>query len=374
WAILVGISQYQQPNLNLAYADRDADVLYEFLRTPSGGNFEADHILKLTNQQATTANVTQALRTFLKKPAREDIVLLYFSCHGSPDPERPENVYLITYDTKPNDISGTALPMREIDLCLKETLQVERVIILADTCHSGAIAGRIGRKAIKQAEIINRYLQEVSSSRAGIALLTSAEANEISWEDQKWGGGHGVFTYYLLEGMKGAASGSDGFVRVGQLFEYVREQVKQATNHSQHPAIGTNPFDRNLPIAITTELENEISSNDNPTSLSDLKTLNPLNFYTLPTASNFKQETSISSEHPSSPSITQRRHLEQQLKEQQQEYDYLTEQIKFLNQSEKTEDLTPKQHFRLQQQISEAEQKRDEIAQSVDQLEKRLSL
>ena len=250
WAILVGISQYQQQTLNLTYADRDAEALYAFLRTPSGGSFKADHMLKLINQQATTANITQALRTFLKKPAPEDLVLLYFSCHGSPDFERPENVYLITYDTNPNDISGTALPMREIDLSLQETLQAERVIILADTCHSGAIGGGIGRKALKKAEMLNRYLQEISASRDGIALLTSAEANEVSWEDSKWGGGHGVFTHYLLEGMKGEASGADRVVRVGQLFEYVREQVKQATNYSQHPAIGTNPFDRNLPIAI----------------------------------------------------------------------------------------------------------------------------
>lgn len=84
----------------------------------------------------------------------------------------------------------------------------------------------------------------------GIALLTSAEANEVALEDEKWGGGHGVFTYYLLEGMRGKAESSkDGIVSVGELFEYVRESVRKTTDNKQHPAIGTTLFDRNLPLA-----------------------------------------------------------------------------------------------------------------------------
>jgi hypothetical protein len=38
---------------------------------------------------------------------------------------------------------------------------------------------------------------------------------------------------------------------VGELFDYVRDQVKKATLNQQHPVIGTNPFDRRLPMAIT---------------------------------------------------------------------------------------------------------------------------
>jgi len=114
WAIVVGISRYQHERLNLKYAHRDAEELYKLLQTPSGGGFEADHIVKLIDEEATTAKVTRALRSFLKKPAKEDIVLIYFACHGSPDLDRPGIVYLLTHDTDPEDISGTALPMREI--------------------------------------------------------------------------------------------------------------------------------------------------------------------------------------------------------------------------------------------------------------------
>jgi tetratricopeptide (TPR) repeat protein len=256
WAIIVGISKYQHAGMNLKWAHRDAEELYQLLLTPAGGSFAADHVQLLVDAQATAQAISRALRSFLKKPAKDDVVLIYFACHGGPDPDRPNNLYLLTHDTDPDDIAGTALPMREIDLSLRENLLAERVVILADTCHSAGIGGGIGRRsATVDAGVVNAYLDALSAARGGLALLTSAEASETSQEDARWGGGHGVFTHYLLEGMRGAADGfnqpRDGKVAVGELFDYVRHQVQQATGNSQHPAIGSNPFDRDLPLAIT---------------------------------------------------------------------------------------------------------------------------
>lgn len=257
WAIIVGISEYKHSDWNLRFADRDAETFAQLLQTDSGGGFNPEYICQLINQDATTQNLTKALRSFLQQPAREDLVVVYLACHGSPDINRPENVYLLTHDTDPVDIAGTALPMREINLALTENLLAEKVIVLADTCHSAAIGNSSGRRSTQdQATVVNRYLQEVSKAKNGMALITSAEANEASFEDVKWGGGHGVFTYYLLEGMRGAADrNKNGIISVGELFEYVRENVKQATAHQQHPVIGTSAFDRNLPISVNPNVE-----------------------------------------------------------------------------------------------------------------------
>jgi tetratricopeptide (TPR) repeat protein len=255
WAILVGISKYKHEEWNLKYAHRDAEELYKLIQTASGGGFEANRIEKLINEEATTRNVTRALRGFLTQPAKEDLVLIYFACHGGPDPRRPKLLYLLTHDTDPKDISGTALRMDEIERSLRDYLLAERVVIIADTCHSAAIGATGGRDIGNTAEITNRYLEEVSKAKRGVALLTSAEASERALEDERWDGGHGVFTYFLLKGMKGEADGhrqpKDGKVTVGELFEYVRESVRNATNDQQHPAIGTAEFDRNLLMAVT---------------------------------------------------------------------------------------------------------------------------
>ncbi len=242
WALIVGISTYQHERWNLKYAHRDAEALYDLIHKPSGGGFDDKHICKLINEQATTRNVYRALRTFLKGPKAEDVVLIYLACHGAPDPDLPENVYLITYDTDPDDISGTAVPMREIDLSLQENLKAERTIIIADACHSGVLGGK-GLRSADETAPVNRYLQSLSESQAGGALLTSARSNETSREDEKWGEGHGVFTYYLLKGMEGEADRNpkNGIVTVGELFDYVWEKVREATDGKQNPYTGPGP-------------------------------------------------------------------------------------------------------------------------------------
>ena len=262
WAVLVGISTYRDPALNLQFADRDATELRELLVTPEGGGFDPAHVKLLINEEATTAAVTRAVRGFLLEAVPEDLVLLFVACHGGPDPRRPAGpLYLYTHDTDRLDVAGTAFPMDDIDNALRQLIQAQRVVIVADTCHSAAMAGPRTRASVT-AETTNRYLDAMAQAKGGVALLTSAEAAEASQEDARWGGGHGVFTHHLLEGMRGAADGhgagvKDGIVSVGELFEYVREQVQRDTDGTQHPAIGTTAFDRRMPMAVTGDLQVE---------------------------------------------------------------------------------------------------------------------
>ena len=108
WAIIIGISKYKDDRLHLKYAHHDAQELYNLITKSSGGGFKKDHIIKLINEEATYSNINKALRSFLKKPAKDDLVLIYFACHGSPDLDRPNYVYLLPYDTEIDDISGTS--------------------------------------------------------------------------------------------------------------------------------------------------------------------------------------------------------------------------------------------------------------------------
>src|SRR6478752_3797524 len=107
WALIVGISNYANTSLNLKFAARDASALRETLLEPTAGAFPEDHVLALVDAEATLANLWKALRTFLKKPAEDDLVMLFFACHGMRDRDRPDDLYLLPHDTDPGDISGT---------------------------------------------------------------------------------------------------------------------------------------------------------------------------------------------------------------------------------------------------------------------------
>ncbi|MGR3218409.1 MAG: PEGA domain-containing protein, partial [Candidatus Anammoxibacter sp.] len=65
-----------------------------------------------------------------------------------------------------------------------------------------------------------------------------------------WGDGHGAFTWFLLEGLKGkadVAGNYNGIVTITEAFDYLESKVRRATQNAQHPAI-TGDFDNNLPL------------------------------------------------------------------------------------------------------------------------------
>jgi uncharacterized caspase-like protein len=83
--------------------------------------------------------------------------------------------------------------------------------------------------------LVNQYLERYAS-KGQRAVITASDISESSFEDAKWGDGHGVFTYYLLRGLKGEADANhDGVVTAGELFNYLERSVRQATDGKQNP-------------------------------------------------------------------------------------------------------------------------------------------
>jgi hypothetical protein len=239
FAVVIGISHYVKSDgqiNDLQFADRDATAMLEFLKTPAGGGVTDDDSLLLLNGDATTQSIRHALFSFLTKPQEQDTVVIYIAGHGAPDPLDPRNLYLLTADSKPDDMGGTAFPMWQLQDVFERVLKAKRVLTFADTCHSYGFSGaRTGPGAKRANNLVNQYLQRYAS-KGQRAVITASDISESSFEDVKWGDGHGVFTYYLLQGLKGAADlNHDGTVTAGELFAYLKQSVPQATGGKQNP-------------------------------------------------------------------------------------------------------------------------------------------
>lgn len=253
WAVVIGLSRYQHAAKgipNLRYADRDARAFYEFLKTPQGGAFTEDHIRFLTDEQATYPRVREALFDFLRQPIKEDLVIIFYAGHGVPEPGNPKNLYLLTYDSDPEHLASTAFPMWDLETTLTRFVKAERVLVLTDACHSAGVGAELTTRSDSPQNLINRYLQELSRTGTGRAIFTASEANELSQESERWGGGHGVFTHFLLESLSGNGdTNDDGIVTLGEAMDYVSEHVRRATHNAQHPATSGH-FDRSMPLAV----------------------------------------------------------------------------------------------------------------------------
>ena len=264
WAVVVGISDYANPDIpDLKYAHRDAQVFYDFLRSPNGGAFPDDHIRLLTNSNATLANVRSAIFDFLSQTRKEDLVTLYFSGHGLSKGEG--YTYFIMHDTDPGRIEETAFNVEDIHTALQTSIHAERVVLFADACHSGAINEYMKRTRSTEVEknLINRYLVEMAKAKPGMISFTSCAQNEVSseawlfWE-------HGIFTFVLVSGLGGKVTDSqgrvksfesadadgDGIVTVGELTKYVKKYVPGYTKNQQNPQVSKSNFDPNMPLSV----------------------------------------------------------------------------------------------------------------------------
>jgi hypothetical protein len=252
WAVIVGVSEYKNPGIpSLKYADKDAEALAEFLRRPEGGGYDSDHMRVLLNQDATLANVKDALINFLNQAIDMDLVFIYFAGHGAPEPARPQNIYLLTQDSDPNALGTTAFPMWDIQTVLARYINAKRVIVFSDACHSGNISVNFATRGVGVTEqnLVNQYLTDLSKSKQGVVVFTASASGEVSQEFPEMN--HGVFTYYLLEGLEGKADyNNDYTVTINELMQYVEEQVKRKTRGAQNPTRSQTDYDKEMTISL----------------------------------------------------------------------------------------------------------------------------
>jgi uncharacterized caspase-like protein len=199
------------------------------------------------------------------------MILFFLAGHGTPDPYDKRNLYFLLHDSKVADLKNTALPMLELKQMIDRILQAKRAVFLLDTCHSAGVSGtkiiakpspdsavqrgllQSGtpanpsggkkttaesdeRKLVLGGNNVNDFLAKQLFNQEGRAVLTSSDVNETSAESTLWGGGHGVFTWALLEGLRGQAdANTDKIITAGELFDYVSNRVRKETRNKQNP-------------------------------------------------------------------------------------------------------------------------------------------
>ncbi len=230
YALLIGVSKYQKlpQDLWLKYADADAKSFSEQLASLRGGGVPPENMVVLTNEQATTAAVRNAFQSFLKTRAgSKDTVFVMVAGHGTVD---SRGAFILTYDSDPEDLATTALPMAELQALVDDELsKVGRVVFLADVCRAATI-GSLKTDALGSA------VEKLGEAPGEMLGLMSARPKEVAVEGADFGGGHGAFSDSVLKALGGAAdSNKNQSVDAGELIDYVRTNVPKTTNNKQHP-------------------------------------------------------------------------------------------------------------------------------------------
>jgi len=239
WAAVIGINNYKDSNIpDLKFAISDTKAMYNFFVNDL--KLHRDNIFELYNEQATRKQVEELLGVIIRNKAKpQDTVIIYYSGHGAPeyDPTSADNdnvsKYLLTFDADHKSLWATAIPMERMREIFYR-LSAERIVFLADTCYSGASGGKT-LSLNTRTSFNDTFLDRLAAGR-GRVIITASGAGELALEDENLGGGHGVFTYYLLEGLKGLADiDNDGYINTSETYQYVYKKVTNYTKNRQHP-------------------------------------------------------------------------------------------------------------------------------------------
>ncbi len=138
WAVVVGVSKFANPALNLRYPAKDAQDFYNYLITR--GNFKPDHVKLLLNEKATRERILDVLGdSWLPRVALpDDLVVIFISSHGSASDSDICGVnYVVAHDTNPDKLFTTGIAMKSLAGTIKDRVHAERVLVVLDTCHAG---------------------------------------------------------------------------------------------------------------------------------------------------------------------------------------------------------------------------------------------
>lgn len=235
WAVVVGVASY--PHMPpLKFTDDDANRYYTFLKSPEGGALPDEQVALLLDESATNASILATMKNMYAKADENDVIVFYFSGHGI------DGAFI------PYDFDGYTNQLLHEDV--KEILtssKAKHKVCIADACHSGSLWAAKGYTASEQSAI-DKYYKAFVNSKGGIAFLMSSKSGENSLEDH--GLRSGIFSHFLIKGMKGAADlNMDRIISVQEIYAYTYTQVKEYTLNQQSPTLhGT--FDRNMPVAV----------------------------------------------------------------------------------------------------------------------------
>jgi len=239
FAMIMGISNYKfiRP---LSFADSDAELFRDFLKSGGGGKLPDSNIYFLKNEEAKAANFLVKGMSWLRNRNLKagDRLYIYLAGHG--DAINQDEYFYLTYDCNPAGDKNNYLITGTIQLYNLKVRIAEasrkgvEVIFIMDACRTNELPG--GGEGQQQLQAA------ISEKQAGEIIMLATGAGQESLEDPLIGSGHGLFTYYLVDGLTGLADAEgdhNNLVSLDELEKYIGKTVpnyaQQKYNRKQNP-------------------------------------------------------------------------------------------------------------------------------------------
>lgn len=226
YLLSIGVGAYRDSKLTpRRYAATDAETVAAYFQ--SVGGVPPSNVRLLPNQKALRADIHEALYGWLPQHAAEDaVVIVYFS--GQAMVTSTGDILLTLHDGSTTD-STRLYPLNDLESAFSR-LKAKQIIFLFDGMVSRLRGDTKGKTASPRWELGGGHT---------LALIGGEDLMKGLEDDQHR---HGLFTYYLLKGLRGEAdTNRNGTVTFGELAGYMRQKVSWAAksqfNQEQRPLL-----------------------------------------------------------------------------------------------------------------------------------------
>ncbi len=260
--VTIGVSEYQNAQMNLKYATKDGKDLADLLQMQVQKQKDVFQSVKyhaLFDKDATKENILN-LKKELQKTNINDVVMVFVSGHGLLDKDL--DYFLATNNVDFANPKAKGLPYDELENLL-DGIPARQKILMMDACHSGEIDKEeialvakneaisndknikfknFDKKTVTNKNVGLQNSFELSKQMftdlrkgSGTTVLSAAGGVQLAQESSEWQ--NGAFTYCVLSGLKNmkADLNKDGKIMLSELQNYLFTEVPRITGGLQQP-------------------------------------------------------------------------------------------------------------------------------------------
>ena len=226
-ALIIGIENYKNAP-KAEFAESDASQFYDYARKALG--VPDNRIKLLQGSNAGKFDIIKQLKTWLAaeiNAGRTDVYVFY-SGHGLASADGKTS-YILPYDADTALLDETSIKLIEFISSI-ESSKPKSIALFMDSCYSGQ--GKNGATLLASARPLSINVTKPLLS-ANVTIMTSAAGDQIAISAPEMR--HGLFSYFLMKGMEGAAdTNRDGSISMQELHQYVALNVsREATRRGK---------------------------------------------------------------------------------------------------------------------------------------------
>ena len=239
-AIVIGINKYQYlpDGKNLQGAENDANEIHNILKK---NGFEIAENDFLIGEKATYRAISKSINNTYRKRIDYGTILFYFSGHGFADENK--DVYIAPYDVDPDDPYVCGISIDELNRVMDNSRNNSKFVTILDCCYAGKAIE--GAKGVSEGVItLDDSFKKIGSAinvdknkpiHSSKIILASSQADQSAhekiFEHEGTSHHHGIFSYYLIEGLLGKANPSaEGDITPDKIYNYIKDQMKNGEN------------------------------------------------------------------------------------------------------------------------------------------------